>query len=201
MKYLRQESNEQCQSILVTHYVDSQSLLQQEDFLLFGDDENAFDALHAETKEHRSGIDSEKPYGTWSDESSSGACLPWPTDHASFLNESDTQKLLCLEIASGSASNHRSAWINEKGQYQSSVDATSNPLPLSSSSSLQNPLQCPQSRGTITTKGPVLFPGSLRERGEFCIVYLSLTEPAATNSLLPRFSWQEENVYFFNIHD
>jgi hypothetical protein len=199
MNHFRPESDKKCQSILVTHYIDSKSLLQQDDFF-FEDDEKAFDALHSETKQEASGMDSEKPHGI-DDESLGASLLPWPADHASFLNESDTRKLLCMEIASGSAPHHRPAWINETGQYHSSSeDATKSTSSPRSYPPLQShPLK--RQQHDHVPKGPVLFPGSLRERGEFCILHLSLTEPAKTTKSVSQFTWQVENVYFYNIHD
>lgn len=210
MAQLRPELDEKCQSILVTHYVDSQSLLQQEE-LLFGDDENAFDDLHPEAKEETSGLDWEKPHGIVHE--SSGVYLPWPADHASFLNAADTKKNLCLEIASGSAPHHRSAWINDKGQLYSSEDVTTIQLQTKTSSVVTKSLhnrpveglhknEVNTSNGS-STGGPVLFPGSLRERGEFCIMHFTLSESMTMTKTYsaPQFTWQVDKVDFYNVND
>jgi hypothetical protein len=65
---------------------------------------------------------------------------PWDVEqHASFAQSPLSEKLLCLEIASGSAASHKPELI-EEGACQ------------------------------------VLLPGSLRERGEFCILEVVLLE-------------------------
>jgi len=107
---------------------------------------------------------------------------PWPVEHSTFLQSSTVQKLMCLEIASGSASRHKPELL-------------------------------------VRGKKQILLPGSLRERGEFCIlevclveqssdtqVPLSHTVPADTsNKSVPstsgrKFAWNLERVDFHKLN-
>lgn len=96
---------------------------------------------------------------------------PWPIEHATFLDSAAAQQLLCLEIASGSASRHRAELIRD-GKKQ------------------------------------VLLPGSLRERGEFCIIEVALEEVGDNameenaghlRSSDRRFAWNVHKVDFHQL--
>jgi hypothetical protein len=67
------------------------------------------------------------------------SAMPWPATHETFVESSNSQHQLCLEIASGSAAKHSPKVIKS---------------------------------GNTT----ILMPGSLRERGEFCLVDMALME-------------------------
>lgn len=166
------------QSILVTHFVDSQSLVQEDDSLsadgdLLGD---CFGSIV-----DRDGC-AENVAIVIEEESSSNpglsTSLPWPIDHDSFLESVIAQQHLCLEIASGSASRHAPEWI-------------SNGTALSATGTRTR---------RNTSEGPVLLPGSLRERGEFCILQLSLVEKAPGSMSSRRFAWEVQLVAFHRIN-
>jgi hypothetical protein len=145
------------QSILITHYMDCRSLLQQGDDSL--DDLSDFQ---------------EDGYPSAGPEETKETSMPWPRDHDAFLESTLAQHHLCLEIASGSAADHVPALIR-KGNGNKKV-------------------------------GPVLLPGSLRQRGEFCIVQLSLVEQAAGEAEQRRaeplrFAWEVANVDFHRVND
>jgi hypothetical protein len=122
--------------------------------------------------------------------------MPWPAAHETLLQDNATQQHLCLEIASGSATQHKPQVI------ETAASASSSFSPDSSSSS--------NSGGCGTT---VLLPGSLRERGEFCLVDMALMDaatgksagstPATAASLkapaASKLTWRVKNVDFHRL--
>jgi len=102
---------------------------------------------------------------------SSNASVPWPIDHGEFLRDASTSRLLCLEIASGSAVSHPAAWISDSASPNGSHGG-----------------------GGGNSNGPLLLPGSLRERGEFSILTVALIEQSDKTEQQRRFAWEVQSV-------
>ena len=133
------------QSILVTHYVDFQDIVDENNDHCHM--ENGY-SVHLSEDEPLNGSPS------WAIERHS----PWPSpsdDRDDFVKSKVVQQLLCLEIASGSAAHH---------------------------------LPHLQKRGNVN----VLFPGSLRTRGNFAIVDLSVSSIPNPTSKADEKSLEEE---------
>jgi hypothetical protein len=181
------------QSILVTHYVDGRKLVRHnndddDDDSIFqtegqGDLDDLFHAAQPKngpaTSDSNS-IDPEDDKNDNNDTKCSGlSAMPWPVNHQDFLVDDNTSRLLCFEIASGSAVSHPAEWRNpSNGKSRDGIRST-----VGSSN---------------TAHGPVLIPGSLRERGEFSIVTVSLVEQNA-NTEHRRYAWEVRSVDFYNI--
>lgn len=122
---------------------------------------------------------------------------PWPNSgaHDTFLRSVATQQHLVLEIASGASAKHAPALLRQSD----STDDTG-------------------SDGEDDATTAVLLPGSLRERGEFCLVDFGLTDltaaavaaasattknnsssTAAAAALKPKFAWRVKNVDFHQL--
>ena len=184
------------QSILVTHYVDGRKLVQHNNYNSDDDEDSIFQAegqgdldelFHAAqpSSPATGDNDSTGPVDDNDDDKNDIKCsgigaMPWPVNHQEFLQDDNTSRLLCFEIASGSAVSHPAEWRNPShGTTRDGVRSTAG-------------------NGTSSASGPVLIPGSLRERGEFSIVTVSLVEQSA-NTEPRRFAWEVRSVDFYNI--
>ena len=110
---------------------------------------------------------------------------PWPSGHRRFLNSSIARKNLCLEIATGSSSKNRSPeWIPYTSNRHIKDDVTLN------------------EDGGSTVKGPgVLWPGSLREHGDFCLVHMSLVQQQGSKDYAAcAFGWEVQDVEFHTVN-
>lgn len=173
------------QTILVTHYIDSLSF-QQNDCSTSIDEGACDESCEYSTNDDSSvsATTSDEGSSTESEESiirskETASRSPWPIDHDQFLANTSTQQHLCLEIAGGSAAIHPPAWICSTAR---SKIGGSNQQSAKESS--------------------VLLPGSLRERGEFCILQLSLVEnKQIESSPRPRFSWEVLQVDFHQVNN
>jgi hypothetical protein len=189
-------STSKCQSILVTHYVDCQALLQRDD-----DSDARSVSLCTVTPPNLSSDADGDTLADCADDSKrkahSTTSAPWPSSgHEDFIRSEATQQHLCFEIASGSAAHIAPKWIMSRtddcatGQF----DETFHSAP-----------RADDSNGNFHARslGPVLLPGSLRERGEFSIVQLSLVEqkPPGRHLLPRRFAWKVQNVDFHHINN
>jgi hypothetical protein len=106
---------------------------------------------------------------------------PWPPEHEVFLESDASKRLLVLEIACGSAVGHPPQFC-PKGTRAGESTSTA-----------------------TATRPPVLLPGSLRERGEFSLVEMSLVRDGSNSSSRggggpAKYRWTVRNVEFFNIH-
>lgn len=100
--------------------------------------------------------------------------MPWPGDHDSSHHDSfleASDMSLCLEIASGAAPYHAAKWI------RSTTTANNKNRP------------------------DVLLPGSLRERGEFCLVELGLMESRIKGLRRRSFCWKVVDVEFRRLNE
>lgn len=202
------------QSILVTHYADGKSLLPQclgNPFVDAADVEDEYDSevdydemRNQSRHEYQTSVNTES-----SSENESGSCrfansddeddgsfrtaakttnLPWPDDHNEFLRSVIAQQSLCIEIASGYAADHEPTWIDSSRTIRTARGR------LRSKKKARHPLR--------ECDGPVLLPGSLRERGEFCILEIALvdqkTKQKQSSTLKPerRFAWEVQDVKF-----
>ena len=172
----------------MTHYVDGSKLVQRNDEgdsisgteeSSQGDLDDIFHAAHGCGR----GIGSASGPGKADIDTKCSGCttMPWPIDHNQFLMEDTTSRHLCFEIASGCAVSHPAAWINKNEETVGNVGSRS----------------CPGVRSRYCSRGPVLLPGSLRERGEFSIVKVALVEQST--KMEQRFAWEVQNVEFYNI--
>jgi hypothetical protein len=116
--------------------------------------------------------------------------LPWPDDHNDFLRSSTTKQNLCIEIASGYAADHEPTWIDRRRTIR-----TARGKLKGEKKKMGHPLR--------ECDGPVLLPGSLRERGEFCILELALidqhktkTKPVVSTKHDRKFAWEVQAVKF-----
>lgn len=178
------------QSFLITHYVDSRSLIDSEksslDDCCEDDEDDNFDEIF----EMSNPLNGERGYSAAvnvSDDSHDDGydevSGPWPNGHTKFLNSSNARRNLCFEIATGfSSKNRRPEWI-----------------PYSNSEALTD-----DDGGTAINGGGVLLPGSLREHGDFCIVQLSLVQRqhssnCSINANYP-YGWEVQNVEFHTVN-
>jgi len=180
------------QSILVTHFVDGRKLVRQDDDdSLFRPDDSgdSLDDLFHAANGPRERIDASAAAAAAAvveddedDAKAGSSAVPWPSNHSEFLRSESTASLLCLEIASGSAVNHPAAWISSK--HDTSARKGTSSIGRNS-------------------RGPVLLPGSLRERGEFSILTLALVEqPAKTQGEQQRrFAWGVQSVDFHHLNN
>lgn len=163
------------QSILVTHYVDGRKLVKSDlnDSVLDLDDTCGLDDLFHAADLTWSPNQNNRQNLNNEGSSSPPSCtdIPGPVDHIDFLLDPNTCRNLCLEIASGSATTLPAKWISGKLQ------------------------QDRKSR----MRGPLLLPGSLRERGEFSILNLSLVEQNEKSLERRRFAWEVQSVDFHHI--
>lgn len=177
------------QSILITHYVDSRTLIDIDISTSSDYDDDSFDEmfeLRNPVKEENSSslavnINSESNVDDNDDTSG-----PWPVAHDKFLNSSIARQNLCLEIASGLSSQHyRPEWI-----------------PSASLNSLNDDVALNGEAGS-TMKGPgVLIPGSLRQHGDFCIVHMSLVQQHVTkDSTTCTWGWEIQDVEFHVVNN
>jgi hypothetical protein len=192
-------SASKCQSILVTNYVDCQALLQREDdsdtksiSLCTVDPPNLSSDAYGDTSAACDVDDAKRTARTTTS-------APWPlSGREDFIRSEATQQHLCFEIASGSAAHIAPEWImnrTEDGATGKS-DETFRSAPRAADSNGNN------RHLNARSLGPVLLPGSLRERGEFSIVQLSLVEQKPGRHLLPRrFAWKVQNVDFHHINN
>jgi hypothetical protein len=157
------------QSILITHYVDSRSLIDGETSMMDGctnggDDDDSFDEMFDLSNPLKDERGSSAAVNV-SDISNDDACVQWPSGHQKFFNSTIARRNLCFEIATGlSSKNHKPEWIASASTTHTADGETLNV------------------EGGWTRKGPgILLPGSLREHGDFCIVHMSLVQQQASN--------------------
>lgn len=177
------------QSILVTHYVDGWKLVQHNNDEGSRTEDSAQsdldDMFPAENSLGRGiGIASGPGKEDIDTEGSVCSTMPWPNDHNEFLMDNSTSRHLCFEIASGSAVSHPAAWLNNNNNKERVRSVESRSIASVGSSGC--------------SKGPVLLPGSLRERGEFSIIKVALVEQS-TKREQRQFAWEVQNVDFYNI--
>lgn len=123
--------------------------------------------------------------------------LPWPDGHRDFLKSVSARQNLCLEIACGYAVEHEATWIDVHRNIRNARGL------LSTRKMSKHPLK--------DCHVPTLLPGSLRERGEFCILELALIDQQRYEKSAPkqhqhstgvakadhrRFAWEVQNVKF-----
>jgi hypothetical protein len=166
------------QSILVTHYVDSQMLIRRYKSRDSGDDNDDLDDIF---EPHKHIGDTGGITTTTETEDTEDDTLPWPVGHDSFLNSPLAQQNLCFEIASGPLSKSAPEWISGCAPFDRDRDENNNI--------------------DRATTGPVLLPGSLRERGDFCIVRLSLIEQTLKNISVRKYAWEVQNVDFHTVNN
>ena len=183
------------QSILVTHYVDSRSLIDGEKSTMdnctnYGDDEDdSFDEifdLNNPLKDERGSNAAMNVSEISNDIDNDDPCGPWPSGHHKFFNSTVARQNLCFEIATGlSSKNRRPEWISSAISTHLTDDET-----------------LKEDEGS-TFKGPgVLWPGSLREHGDFCIVHMSLVpQQASRDSAACAFGWEVQDVEFHMINN
>lgn len=182
------------QSFLITHYVDSRSLIDCEKSSLDDccdddDDDDNFDEifeLSNPLNEERGFSAAVNVSDDTKDIGCEDICGPWPTGHQKFLNSTIASENLCFEIATGLPSKyHQPEWI-----------------PCASASAFTDDANLNVDRGSIRPGPGVLLPGSLRENGDFCILHLSLVQQQNSNgsngSSYPQhqYGWEVQNVEF-----
>lgn len=208
-------SNPRSQSILVTHYADGKSLLQQcvgnqsassdgmddeydsevENSELLGQSGHDYQSgnytessSENESGSFRCAFSDDEGDGNHHSDSKMSKNLPWPDGHNEFLRSPTTQQNLCIEIASGYAADHEPTWIDGRKTIRTARGR------LKSKKKVGHPLR--------ECGGPVLLPGSLRERGEFCILELALIDQKTTTKQSSatkhdrRFAWEVQDVKF-----
>lgn len=183
------------QSILITHYVDSRSLIDGEKTTIddcnnYGDHEDdSFDEifdLSNPLKDERGSNAAMNVSEISNDVGNDDPCGPWPSGHRRFLNSTIAKQNLCFEIATGiSYKNHRPQWISPVSSTHITNDETQN-----------------VDEGSTSTGPGVLWPGSLREHGDFCIVHMSLVpQQASRDSAACVFGWEVQDVEFHVINN
>jgi hypothetical protein len=216
----------------VTHYVDSRALLQKHvQHPVESDDEHQY-TNHRDKSDNQLHLDSLHQSSTYTDHSSDGEQFrlsasddegllglsdvdsfsgdretfprkettkgkgsknfPWPDEHDKFLQSTEAREHLCLEIASGYAADYEPTWIDVNKNMKGPRGV------VSSKKQRRHPLK--------GCRGPVLLPGSLRERGEFCILELALidqkqktkavVQSSAASKHERRFAWEVQAVKF-----
>jgi hypothetical protein len=172
------DGNNKGQSILITHHVDGRLVndgdQSSSDECGDGDDDDDLDDLFEQLNAARKYVD----FNEDSEVDGSQNSL----SHNKFLMSSIVQQHLCFEISTGlPMSTHTPEWI-----------------PRSSAKHMasQGLNEDDDTRSKLV--GPVLFPGSLRENGDFCILQLSLVEQS---SFSPRkYAWEVQKVNFHTIN-
>jgi hypothetical protein len=160
--------------VLVTHYVDCLSLLE----------ENRSTNAAAGAEEGSSSSD---------DDESPHYHRPWPASHRVFAKSPAAQQLLSLEIASGGGG------ARPQVTRRNIVEDDDMRLP-EDAYVLHEEARCSRPRPKLIQKDssvPILIPGSLRERGEFCVVDMALLNEAATSH--PCLTWQVQHVHFHQL--
>jgi hypothetical protein len=179
------------QSFIVTHYIDSQSLIDGEKLSLNDvcDDDNE-DDIFDEIFELNNPLNNERKNNTavnvsddTKDNGYNDCSWPWPNGHEDFLNSTIARQNLCFEIATGLSSKYRRPeWI-----------------PFPSFATLKTD---DVDEGSVVPGPGVLLPGSLCERGDFCVVHLSLVEQQSSIDTNDQnyYLWEVQAVDFHSIN-